>query len=62
VEREFARKLPDLLHVSTYWGYERRAEAEWLRPLAIGMGALLGWDERRVEEEVAGVLASVALP
>jgi glycerol-3-phosphate dehydrogenase len=62
VEREFARKLPDLLQVSTYWGYERRAEKGWLRPLAEQMGALLGWDAGRVEAEVSGVLGAVALP
>jgi glycerol-3-phosphate dehydrogenase len=62
VEREFARKLPDLLEVSTYWGYERRAEAGWLKPLAAEMGELLGWDAGRVDSEVAGFLAAVALP
>ncbi len=54
VEREFARHLPDLLEVSTYWGYERRADAVRMEPLAREMGALLGWDEARVREEVAG--------
>jgi glycerol-3-phosphate dehydrogenase len=62
VEREFARRLPDLLQVSTYWGYERRADAAWLRPLAAEMGDLLGWDARRVEAEVEGVMGAVALP
>jgi glycerol-3-phosphate dehydrogenase len=56
VDREFARRLPDLLQVSTYWAYERRVEAEWIAPLAREMGALLGWDERRVREEVEFVL------
>ncbi len=55
VEREFARRLPDLLHVSTYWGYERRVDAEWLLPLAREMGSLLGWDEARTAAEVAAV-------
>jgi glycerol-3-phosphate dehydrogenase len=62
VEREFARHLPDLLHVSTYWGYERRADAAWLEPLAREMGSLLGWSEARIDEEVGAVVSSVALP
>jgi glycerol-3-phosphate dehydrogenase len=62
VEREYARRLPDLLHVSTYWGYERRADAEWLEPLAREMGRLLNWDEARIQEEVASFINSVALP
>lgn len=33
VEREFARKLPDLLYVSTYWGYERGPGADWVKPV-----------------------------
>jgi glycerol-3-phosphate dehydrogenase len=56
VEREYARTLPDLLQVSTYWGYERKAEAEWLTPLAQEMGAYLNWEEARIEAEVADVL------
>ena len=52
VEREFARKLPDLLHVSTYWGYERPQSREWIQLLAREMGALLEWSEARVEEEI----------
>ena len=55
VEREYARHLPDLLHVSTYWGYERRPDAEWLTPLAREMGSLLDWDEGRIESEVRSV-------
>ena len=57
VEREYARKLPDLLRVSTYWGYERRTDAEWLEPLAREMGGLLKWDEARVKTEVGDYLS-----
>jgi len=53
VEREFARRLPDLLNVSTYWGYERRADPAWLEPIAREMGSLLNWDEARIQREVA---------
>ena len=59
VEREYARRLPDLLHVSTYWGYERRADAAWLEPLAREMGTLLNWDDARIASEVEGFLDSV---
>jgi glycerol-3-phosphate dehydrogenase len=62
VEREYARRLPDLLHVSTYWGYERRADAQWLMPLSRAMGQLLDWDEERIEAEVVSFLESVPLP
>ena len=52
VEREYARKLQDLLYVSTYWGHERHMVSEWLSPLAREMGALLGWSEDRMASEV----------
>jgi len=48
VVREHARKLPDLLYISTYWGHEHNITAEYLRPLAVEMGRLLGWDEARI--------------
>jgi glycerol-3-phosphate dehydrogenase len=40
VEREYARKLDDLLYVNTYWGYERRLSPEWIEPLARELAAL----------------------
>ena len=40
VEREYARKLDDLLYVSTYWGYERKLSPEWIDPLARELAAL----------------------
>jgi glycerol-3-phosphate dehydrogenase len=58
VEREYARKLPDLLHVSTYLGYERRAAASWLLPLAHEMGTLLNWSEARAANEVQEFLSA----
>lgn len=56
VDREFARKLPDVLYTSTYWGHERRVEAGWVRPIAQQMGAMLAWGEARIEEEIQMVL------
>lgn len=53
VEREYARRMPDLIYASTYWGHERPLAAEWLLPLARQMGALLGWDEARIEQEAS---------
>jgi glycerol-3-phosphate dehydrogenase len=41
VEREYARKLPDLLYVSTYWGYERPLSPDWTDPLDHEMKRLL---------------------
>jgi len=41
VEREFARKLSDLLFVSTYWGYERPLSRDWTEPLEREMELLL---------------------
>ncbi len=61
VEREYARRLPVLLHVSTYRGYERRADPEWLNPLAQEMGSLLNWDQARIESEVTDFLKADAL-
>ncbi len=57
VEREFARRLEDVIYVSTYWGYERPLEREWLTPIAREMGELLGWDAAEVEAELTRVLA-----
>jgi hypothetical protein len=58
VEREFARKLGDVIYVSTYWGYERRLSADWLEPIAREMGSLLGWGERLIENEVESAVPS----
>lgn len=33
VEREYARRVADLLYVSTYWGHERTLTPEWLAPV-----------------------------
>ena len=52
VECEWAERLPDLLHVSTYWGYERRWDRTAWAGLAAEMGSRLGWSEGRREEEV----------
>jgi glycerol-3-phosphate dehydrogenase len=52
VEREFARRMEDLLYVSTYWGYERPLDPGWLLPIAGEMGQMLGWGGEQVTEEV----------
>ncbi|MBI1787659.1 MAG: glycerol-3-phosphate dehydrogenase/oxidase [Acidobacteria bacterium] len=57
VEREMAQRLDDLLYVSTYWGYERQWTEDGLRPYAQAMAEDLGWDERRMEQEIAGTLS-----
>ncbi len=59
VAREYARKLADVLHVSTYWGHERRLDPSWLGPIARTMGDLLGWDTPRADAEVAEVMRSL---
>jgi len=41
VEREYARKLYDLLYVSTYWGYERRLDPDWTGPLEREMQSII---------------------
>ena len=57
VECEWVERLPDLLHVSTYWGYERPWDEPALRGLAAEMGSRLGWSEGRLEEEVTRMAA-----
>jgi glycerol-3-phosphate dehydrogenase len=57
---DMARRLSDALFVSTYRGYEQQWTAERLAPLAREMGELLGWDERRRQEEIARVLCQAA--
>jgi hypothetical protein len=62
VEREFARRLQDVVYVSTYWGHERWMTAEWLEPIAREIGSLLGWDSARINTEIADVLNGQYLP
>lgn len=52
VEQEMAVRLPDLMFVSTYWGYERRWTADTLTPYAMEMGKRLEWDAVRLRQEV----------
>jgi len=60
VRREMARRLSDLMFVSTSWGYEQQWNRELLVPYARGMGARLEWDETRIEEEIRLVLCHSA--
>ena len=62
VEHEMARRLPDILFVSSYWGYERRWTCADLDPLAAEMGRLLGWDEHRKSSEIDLALRIMELP
>jgi glycerol-3-phosphate dehydrogenase len=61
VEREYARRLEDVIYVSSYEGYERPLDPEWLLPIAATMGEMLGWDSTRVETELQRVLARPAV-
>jgi len=47
VQHEMARRLPDLLFISTYWGYEARWTEEVVSALRAEMGRLLAWDPER---------------
>ncbi len=53
VRHEMARRLTDLLFVSTYWGYERRWCEEDLAWVASAMAAELDWSQARIAEEIA---------
>jgi glycerol-3-phosphate dehydrogenase len=57
VEREYARRLEDVIYVSSYQGYERPLEADWLLPIALAMGEMLEWESAQVHEELQRVLA-----
>jgi glycerol-3-phosphate dehydrogenase len=52
VEHEMAQRLPDLMFVSTYWGYEARWTKDTLAPYAAEMGKRLGWDPDRMRQEI----------
>jgi len=52
VEHEMAQRLPDLMFVSTYWGYEVRWTKDKLVPYAAEMGKRLGWDADRMRQEI----------
>ncbi len=58
VRHEMAMRLPDVMYASTYWGHERKLTRENLLPVAREMGEELGWDERRMEEEIARITGS----
>jgi glycerol-3-phosphate dehydrogenase len=62
VNHEMVQRLPDLMYVSTYWGHQRKWDADSLRPIAREMGDLLGWPPERVEEEIALTLRIGAIP
>jgi glycerol-3-phosphate dehydrogenase len=52
VRHEMARRLPDLLFVSTHWGFSRRWTEAELGPFAQAMGSALGWDQARAAAEI----------
>lgn len=56
VEREYARRLEDVLYISTYWGHERHMTREWLEPIAREMAGLLEWTPAQAEAEVSRCL------
>jgi glycerol-3-phosphate dehydrogenase len=62
IEEDMARRLADLMFVSTYWGYEQQWTRAQLEPYACGMGARLGWSDARTQEEIDTVLCQTAMP
>ena len=60
MEREIGdgmeQHLADYLFVSTYLGYERRWDAESLRPLADALASKRNWNETRVRVEVNAII------
>src|SRR5260370_25227582 len=60
VEREIGdameQRLSDYLFVSTYLGYERRWNADALRPVAEEFARKRGWDEARMRREVDAII------
>jgi glycerol-3-phosphate dehydrogenase len=62
VRHEMARRLVDVLFVSTYWGHERTLDHTLLEAPAAVMARELGWEERRVEEEISLALRVAAMP
>jgi hypothetical protein len=47
-----ARRLADVLFVSTYWGYERRWDQASIQPVAREMADALGWTSEQLSAEV----------
>lgn len=62
VRHEMARRLSDVLFVTTYLGYEQQWEREGLEVYAREIGGLLGWNGPRMEQEIEIVLWQSALP
>ncbi len=62
VRNEMARRLPDLMFVTTCLGYEQQWDREGLEAYAREMGGLLGWNQPRMEQEIENVLWQSAVP
>jgi glycerol-3-phosphate dehydrogenase len=62
VRQDMARRLADLMFISTSWGYEQQWNAELLAPLAREMGAMLGWNAARTEQEIELVQCQTVPP
>jgi glycerol-3-phosphate dehydrogenase len=62
VNQEMARRLSDLVYISTYWGHERLLTTDLLRPVAGEMARQLGWDQARIEAEIKDTLAKARMP
>lgn len=58
---EMVERLADLMFVSTYWGYERRWDRASLSPYAQELARSLGWNERRIKEEIDSVLCALSV-
>jgi glycerol-3-phosphate dehydrogenase len=52
IRHEMARRLADVLFVSTYWGYERRWDQASIQPVAREMADALGWTSEQLSAEV----------
>jgi glycerol-3-phosphate dehydrogenase len=62
VYHEMARRLSDLMFVSTYWGYEKKWTPDTLRPIAEEMAGYLAWDRSTIKQEIEHVLDLVSVP
>lgn len=62
IDHQMAQRLEDLLFVAGCSGYERPWSRPDLEELALAMGARLGWDNRRMEDEITRIEQQICRP
>ncbi|MDQ6759101.1 MAG: FAD-dependent oxidoreductase, partial [Acidobacteriota bacterium] len=60
-EWELEQRIGDHLFISTYMGYEQRWDRQSLQAEAAAMAPRMGWDERRIDQEIEEVMPELSV-